>query len=146
MAFFLLLSHFVFAEVYLEKDDLCFDFEHGDGASLSAAYECDLDPYDFSGNGGYADIQDRYIRKVIELDKYVFQNCLSLIKVRIPEAVEVIRDYAFDGCVNLKTVELNCGTVDIRSHAFYGCTSLQEFTINNYLFLKKTSRRPIEEI
>ena len=56
--------------------------------------------------------------------KYNFENFTELVKVTLPESVNVIGDYSFYNCKNLIDINLTSNVESIGRAAFYKCFSL----------------------
>jgi hypothetical protein len=91
-----------------------------------------------------------------QYDETVFEDCIDLLSIIIPNSVTEINHSAFNGCINLKSVEVgsnvrklgnssfaNCQNLEsiklpsrltsIPSGVFSGCTSLREIYIGKYV-------------
>ena len=55
----------------------------------------------------------------------LFENCLSLERVSLPENVERVESFAFYGCEKLQEISLPKAR-ELGDSVFYGCTSLKE--------------------
>ena len=71
----------------------------------------------------------------------VFENCNTLVSLKIPDSVTVIDRFAFADCINLKTVVIGNGVQSIGVGAFANSTNLESVilgnsvtTIDNYAF------------
>ncbi len=60
-----------------------------------------------------------------EIPTFMLKGCASLKTVNIPETVRIIRDEAFYGCSSLGEIKLPSGLRSICAGAFSGCTSLK---------------------
>lgn len=59
-----------------------------------------------------------------EIGEYAFENCISLLKISLPDILSCVWRGAFYGCSMLKKVEMpDCF---VGSYAFYGCERLVE--------------------
>ena len=58
------------------------------------------------------------------INEEVFQNCLNLTNVVIPEGVMSIGKYAFSGCRDLTSVTLPASLITIGLNAFSSCSNL----------------------
>ena len=74
----------------------------------------------------------------------------EVLKLVIPEEVEVIKEYAFSNIVGLKEVEVRANILTIESYVFSGCENLERITlpkslktINYYAFLDCVSLKSI---
>lgn len=61
----------------------------------------------------------------------VFENCVSLTGVVIPDSVIIIGGVAFSGCSSLQEVVIPDSVTSIGNAAFYYCSSLTNITIPN---------------
>jgi hypothetical protein len=66
---------------------------------------------------------------LVELGQRAFQNCTSLLRIKIPPRVIAIGDYAFYGCTSLSVVELSEALEMIQELLFWNCTSLLSIKI-----------------
>lgn len=74
--------------------------------------------------------------KIEYIAMYTFQNCSSLVTVKLPSTLKGIYSYAFDGCSKLASIDLD--TVDgagshiftiLGGYAFRNCISLTSVTV-----------------
>lgn len=63
-------------------------------------------------------------RRVVEIGAGAFYHLASIVKVNIPDTVQVIGDNAFAACTELPAITLPAGLVSISQSAFAGCTKL----------------------
>ena len=61
-----------------------------------------------------------------KISERMFENCVSLVSIRIPKGVLKISARAFSGCTALSEVEFPSTVLEIGSSAFRGCTALKE--------------------
>ncbi len=61
---------------------------------------------------------------VTKISSGVFYNNKEVVKVELPQSLEVVGDYAFAGCTALESVELPLNVKEIGYSAFNGCESL----------------------
>lgn len=61
-----------------------------------------------------------------KISERTFENCTSLVSIRIPKGVLKISERAFSGCTALSEVEFPSTVLEIGSSAFRGCTALKE--------------------
>ncbi len=82
----------------------------------------------------------------------VFQNCVALESIELPESVTVLPNSMFNGCSSLTSVKLSSAMTEIGSSAFASCTSLKEIdltgtkitTIGGYAFSGASSLETIK--
>ena len=81
---------------------------------------------------------------------WVFENCINLKSIVIPDSVTDIGEAAFENCTALKSVRLSNSLTKIPNSTFVGCSSLEEITIPNkvtkigfFAFSKCTSLKKI---
>lgn len=67
--------------------------------------------------------------KIVALEDNVFENCLSLEKVTLPESIERIGDYAFHWCRSLEEINLPDSIEEIGIGAFKNCSFLRKIKI-----------------
>jgi hypothetical protein len=98
-------------------------YEHaGDGVTLTRWEEkCP------SGNIIVPAELDGY--RVTGIGDRVFERCVGLISVSIPDDVTSIGENAFFGCRGLTSVSIPDNVTSIGDYAFYGCGSLTNVTI-----------------
>lgn len=108
-----------------------------------------ISAYKFNGCHSLVSVRLPSTLKMIRADAFSF--CTSLEEIIIPEGVESIGWSAFTGCYSLKKVRLPSTLKVIRENAFSYCTSLTEITLPNGLktlekkaFYNCTSLRRIE--
>ena len=63
----------------------------------------------------------------------VFQGCVKLESVNIPESIDYICDYAFYDCHSLKSIIIPSNVNHIARYCFYNCKSLTEIEIPKYV-------------
>lgn len=66
---------------------------------------------------------------VTKIERYAFEFCATLTKVKLPETITVIGESAFIGATALPEINLPSGLEEIQSAAFSGCKSLTSITI-----------------
>ncbi len=66
---------------------------------------------------------------VTSIADHVFEDCIALTSVIIPNSVTSIGDYAFNSCVALTSVTIGDGVTTIGEGAFYYCVALTSITI-----------------
>ncbi|MBO5236337.1 MAG: leucine-rich repeat protein [Spirochaetaceae bacterium] len=59
-----------------------------------------------------------------------FQDCTSLISVKIPEGITSITSSAFSGCTSLTSINIPDSVTSIYIGAFTGCSSLTNFDVD----------------
>lgn len=72
---------------------------------------------------------------VTSIGSYVFQSCLALDAIVIPDSVKSIGYGAFGGCANIASVKLGSGVENIGAAAFRGTKLWQE--ADNYFIVDK---------
>jgi len=65
------------------------------------------------------------------LEKRLFDECLALESVALPNNINTISDGMFKGCSNLTSIAIPNGVQSIGEYAFSSCTALQNVTIPN---------------
>lgn len=68
---------------------------------------------------------------VTSIADHVFEDCIALTSVIIPNSVTSIGDFAFNSCVALTSVTIGDGVTTIGEGAFYYCVALTSITIPN---------------
>jgi hypothetical protein len=63
------------------------------------------------------------------MDAGVFQNCVSLEEIVIPDSIVTLNNRMFLDCVDLKTIKLPKNLQSIGFSAFEGCTSLENIEL-----------------
>lgn len=66
---------------------------------------------------------------VYSIGTCAFEGCEELIRVELPETVEVIYLGAFSNCTSLKQIDFTDNLLLIEDNAFSGCTSLTKITL-----------------
>ena len=61
----------------------------------------------------------------------MFDNCVNMSSITIPNSVRSIGTGSFNGCTGLKSITIPGSITSIGSYAFYGCTGLTSVTIPN---------------
>ena len=64
-----------------------------------------------------------------KISERTFENCTSLVSIRIPKGVLKISERAFSGCTALAEVEFPSTVLEIGSSAFRGCTALRNVEV-----------------
>jgi hypothetical protein len=112
------------------------DFTDGDFTFSENGSNCTLIGY--SGAGGDVTIpsvatnaEDASTYTVTAIGDRVFEECLSLTSVIIPDGVLEIGQWAFLSCTNLAEVTIGNSVTTIGRSAFNNCSSLTEVTIPN---------------
>ena len=59
-----------------------------------------------------------------------FRNCVSLVKITLPEQITSIGSSSFSGCSNLKKITIPDSVTSIGSSAFNGCSNLTSVYYN----------------
>lgn len=75
-------------------------------------------------------------RRVVEIGAGAFYHLASIVKVTIPETVQVIGDNAFAACTELPAITLPAGLTSISQSAFAGCTKLTTVDMSACTVLK----------
>lgn len=68
---------------------------------------------------------------VTSIADHVFEDCIALTSVIIPNSVTSIGDFAFNSCVALTSVTIGDGVTTIGEGAFYYCVALTSISIPN---------------
>lgn len=71
----------------------------------------------------------QYFTGLTEVSKYTFTGCADLIRIIIPQNVNIIDEHAFANCTNLARITLNTSLTTIGIYAFGSCSSLKTITI-----------------
>ena len=71
----------------------------------------------------------QYFTGLKKVSKYAFNGCANLIRIIIPQNVNIIEEYAFASCTNLARITLNTDLTTIGLYAFGNCSSLKTITI-----------------
>ena len=71
----------------------------------------------------------QYFTGLTEVSKYTFTGCEDLIRIIIPQNVNIIDEHAFANCTNLARITLNTSLTTICIYAFGNCSSLKTITI-----------------
>ena len=71
----------------------------------------------------------QYFTGLTEVSKYTFTGCEDLIRIIIPQNVNIIDEHAFLDCTNLARITLNTSLTTIGIYAFGNCSSLKTITI-----------------
>lgn len=67
------------------------------------------------------------------IERLVFQDCLSLVDINIPDSVEKIELGVVAGCVSLQSINVPESVHTIESSAFEGCASLIDVVLPSKL-------------
>lgn len=68
-------------------------------------------------------IEEQPVKKI---GKKAFLSCKNLLKVTLPETIEVLEEWAFAYCSNLQSVKLPKKKLEFGKGVFFHCNSLQE--------------------
>ena len=71
--------------------------------------------------------------KIKSLNNGTFNGCKSLISVELPESISIIDELAFGSCESLKTINFPSSLEVINHNAFIYCKSLKSITLPNKL-------------
>ena len=71
----------------------------------------------------------QYFTGLTTLPECAFQNCMNLLKVRLPRTIITIEHSVFENCYKLTDVTLHEGIESIDWAAFSGCRSITSVTI-----------------
>lgn len=67
--------------------------------------------------------------KIKNIGYNVFDQCVNIESITLPESIESIGDYAFDNCIGLKSIVVPDNVISIGNGAFDGCVSLTNITL-----------------
>lgn len=72
-------------------------------------------------------IENVDIPEGVEIGNSVFSSCYDLKSVKLPQSLTVLRSYLFDCCISLAEIAIPEAVTAIQKEAFYGCklTSLE---------------------
>lgn len=65
-------------------------------------------------------------KPIMTIGKKAFLSCKSLLKVTLPETIEVMEEWAFAYCSSLQSVVLPKKKIEFGKGVFFHCNSLQE--------------------
>ncbi|MCR5348106.1 MAG: leucine-rich repeat protein [Bacilli bacterium] len=102
------------------------------GYVLSLAHCVSLKRFVFPSYGDKGFYDDRLIPAQWHLGS-MFEGCVNLEEVVLPEGIEVIQDRAFQGCSNLKSIRIPSSVRLIGERAFYDCANLEEVVLPSSL-------------
>ena len=66
---------------------------------------------------------------VTEIDRFVFENCVNLSDITIPNNVTEICESTFSNCIKLNNIVIPDIVTEIHESAFKGCENLKKITI-----------------
>lgn len=71
--------------------------------------------------------------KIISISYGAFRGSDRLVRINIPQSIEIIGERAFDSCINLESVNFEKDSIlkTIGSNAFYFCASLKTINVPN---------------
>ena len=104
--------------------------EDGELSYEEAAAITDLDTA-FKGSSIMAFTELKYFIGLAEIAGNAFEDCVSLVKITLPEQITTIGISAFEDCTNLKKIEIPDSVTSIGDWAFYDCTSLARVDISD---------------
>jgi len=88
--------------------------------------------FEYTGNGCSVPKDITHVRfhdGLQKIEDWVFHNCASLERVKLPSTLVEIGRGAFNVCDNLREVTLNDGLQKIGDYAFFNCESLESITL-----------------
>ena len=71
----------------------------------------------------------QYFTGLTEVSKYTFTGCEDLIRIIIPQNVNIIDEHAFANCTGLQEAYIGDGVTEIAAKAFAECTALKTVVI-----------------
>ena len=75
---------------------------------------------------GCSSLKSIDLTNIKSLGKSVFEECVSLEEVKLPQTLTVIPEKTFKNNSSLKKIIIHNGITDIKEEAFYGCIGLLE--------------------
>ena len=63
------------------------------------------------------------------LSSYLFNNCVGLTTIDIPQSITTINEAAFAGCIALRSIYLGTNVTRLGKNVFNGCLSLEDITL-----------------
>ena len=103
--------------------------EDGELSYEEAAAVTDLDTAFKGSSIMVAFTELKYFTGLAEIAGNAFEDCVSLVKITLPEQITTIGISAFEGCTNLKKIEIPDSVTSIGNFAFSICSSLTSVTI-----------------
>ena len=64
------------------------------------------------------------------IPSYMFEDCVGLTQINIPENIKKIDKYAFRGCTGLTSITIPEGVTHIKSSAFFGQSGKYYFCLS----------------
>ena len=83
----------------------------------------------FNGSSILAFTELKYFTSLEKIADNAFRECVSLVKITLPEQLTIIGTLAFYDCTNLKKIAIPNAVTSIGDSAFRGCRSLTSVTI-----------------
>lgn len=74
----------------------------------------------------------------------LFADRRDIVKVQLPEGVEIISNHAFENCRHLEEVIMPSSLREIGSEAFYNCISLKKVSMKDDVIVDRTAFKGCE--
>ena len=98
-------------------------------------YEYDRDEY-WIANGPFSFCENlktvTFEQGTVEISKCLFEGCIGLEEIVLPDTIKVIEDYAFKHCLRLKRIYLGTGLSSVGEESFFGCNEELTFYSPKY--------------
>lgn len=66
---------------------------------------------------------------ITTIERYAFENCISLVSIKLPESLNSIGFLAFYGCYSLESIDIPYGVSEIDESTFEACSKLKDVII-----------------
>ncbi|MCQ2253181.1 MAG: leucine-rich repeat domain-containing protein, partial [Bacteroidales bacterium] len=66
--------------------------------------------------------------QITQIGDYMFDQCRSLLSIKLPSTVTRIGQYAFQNCENLTSIQWPENLAEVGSWPFVGCTNMKDFS------------------
>lgn len=83
----------------------------------------------FAGCTGLTDVTIQSDAHIQSIGIGAFQDCMSLERLVLPDAVDSIGYYAMSGCIRLEEITIPATLGEIKNNIFYGCFNLHTVNI-----------------